>query len=43
MTDTRLHDKLASLVAFQCVLVALRGGNFFGSLLAPPKPGAGGN
>ncbi len=25
------------------VLVALRGGNFFGSLLAPPKPGAGGN
>jgi signal transduction histidine kinase/CheY-like chemotaxis protein len=25
MTDTRLHDKLASLVAFQCVLVALRG------------------
>jgi len=25
------------------VLVALRGGDFFGSLLAPPKPGAGGN
>ena len=24
------------------VLVALRGGNFFGSLLAPPKPGTGG-
>lgn len=25
------------------VLVALRGGDFFGSLLAPPKPGAGKN
>jgi uncharacterized protein involved in outer membrane biogenesis len=30
-------------VAGLAVLTALRGGDFFGSLLAPPKPGAGGN
>jgi uncharacterized protein involved in outer membrane biogenesis len=35
--------KSESDLAGLAVLVALRGGDFFGSLLAPPKPGAGRN
>jgi len=39
LKNVKSQNDLAGLAA----LVALRGGNFFGSLLAPPKPGAGGN
>jgi hypothetical protein len=39
LKNVKSQNDLAGLA----VLVALRGGNFFGSLLAPPKPGAGGN
>jgi uncharacterized protein involved in outer membrane biogenesis len=39
LKNVKSQNDLAGLA----VLVALRGGDFFGSLLAPPKPGAGGN
>jgi len=39
LKNVKSQNDLAGLA----VLVALRGGNFFSSLLAPQKPGAGGN